>query len=64
MQFTLPYSYVVSATPNRLDLTVIMRQPGRYEFGKRLLHLLMGVSWKQRIQINHRDRGDENLSAD
>ena len=50
IQFTRPYSYVVSQPPVPWDLTVIARNPGNYRLLSAILHVVFGVSPRQRVQ--------------
>jgi acyl-CoA reductase-like NAD-dependent aldehyde dehydrogenase len=50
LQFTQPYSYAVSKPPMPLDIGVVLREPGHYKTGSRLLHLLFGVNLRQKLE--------------
>ncbi len=50
LQFTQAYAYAVSRPPNPLDISVIMRQPGNYALGWKLMHVLFGASLRQKLQ--------------
>jgi acyl-CoA reductase-like NAD-dependent aldehyde dehydrogenase len=49
LQFTEPYSYAVSNPPTQIDIGVILREPGHYRTGYRLLHLLFGANLRQKL---------------
>jgi acyl-CoA reductase-like NAD-dependent aldehyde dehydrogenase len=50
LQFTQMHSYAVGAPPKQVDPATQLRKPGRYGLGKLILHLLLGVTPRQRVQ--------------
>lgn len=62
LQFTQVYSYAIGRTPNPLDIAVIMREPGHYDTGWRLMHILFGTSLKQRLQPLFKKPGENQLT--
>jgi succinate-semialdehyde dehydrogenase/glutarate-semialdehyde dehydrogenase len=50
IQFTQPISYAIGDPPVKWDIATIMRKPGNYRLGFLFLHLLFGISIRQRIQ--------------
>jgi succinate-semialdehyde dehydrogenase/glutarate-semialdehyde dehydrogenase len=50
IQFTQPISYAIGGPPVKWDIATIMRKPGNYRLGFMFLHLLFGISIRQRIQ--------------
>ena len=50
IQFTQPISYAIGGSPVKWDIATIMRKPGNYRLGFTFLHLLFGISIRQRIQ--------------
>ncbi len=50
LQFTYPFAFAISRPPNPLDLSVVLRNPGKYQLAKNLIHLLFGVGLRQRLQ--------------
>lgn len=63
LQFTRTFGMVVSKPPNPLDIAVVMRKPGHYEFGLSMMRILFGTTLKQKLQgllglVRKRDPGD------
>jgi acyl-CoA reductase-like NAD-dependent aldehyde dehydrogenase len=50
LQFTQPYGYAVGAPPQPSDVATILRKPGHYRLGTAMLHLVFGVTPRQRLQ--------------
>ncbi len=50
LQFTQPYSYMVGEPPPEMDIAKILRQPGKYHFGKSLTMALFGVNARQKLR--------------
>jgi succinate-semialdehyde dehydrogenase/glutarate-semialdehyde dehydrogenase len=50
LQFTKVHAYAVGSPPNPLDLSVILRKPGHYHFGRGLWRILFGMTLRQRWQ--------------
>ena len=50
LQFTQPYSYMVGEPPPEMDIAKILRQPGKYHFGKALTLALFGTNAKQKLR--------------
>jgi acyl-CoA reductase-like NAD-dependent aldehyde dehydrogenase len=49
MQFTRPYTFAVGNPPVSWDIATIMRKPHHYRTGAALIHLLFGVTPRQRV---------------
>jgi succinate-semialdehyde dehydrogenase/glutarate-semialdehyde dehydrogenase len=50
LQFTRAHGYAVGRPPIALDVATQLRLPGRYRLGSALLHLLFGVTPRQRLE--------------
>jgi hypothetical protein len=50
MQFTRPYSYVVGQPPFKWDIATVLREPGHYDLAAAIMHLVFGVTLRQRWQ--------------
>lgn len=49
-QFSRTHAYALGSPPLPFDLATILRQPGNYKLGSAILHLVFGVTPKQRLQ--------------
>lgn len=50
LQFTQAYAYLVGDPPKELDLTVLARRPGNYNFLKTVIQFVFGVTPQQKLE--------------
>lgn len=50
LQFTAMHSYAVGAPPLPYDVATRMREPGNYRLGSAILHLMFGVTPRQKVK--------------
>ena len=51
LAFTQSYTYAVGKPPFSFDLATLMRRPGHYHLTTALMHLLFGVTLRQKIKL-------------